>query len=107
MGQQDGVIGTDSDEPGGKHAGRLEDWQNEHDDDEHVPPRADGLNNPMSCNSSIGLDRDSIENMAEECDVVSLYKWDGKDLIIEWTFGESDRFSDMQAAVIAMRDNNV
>lgn len=69
--------------------------------------RSDGLNNPLSPNSGFGLDRRTLESVCEKSPIVEFYEWDGDTLVIDWTFGETDRFDDLQQALIAIQDNDV
>lgn len=70
--------------------------------------RNDGLNNPLSRNSGLGCSKRDVKRLCDRSAIVESYDDAANGgITIEWTFGGSDTFTDMQAAIIAIVANDV
>ena len=63
--------------------------------------RSDGLDNPLSPNSG-GANWPAAIAMAKESEAVTQYHKDEHGLVLIWCDGNSDRYADPQAAMIAI-----
>lgn len=68
-----------------------------------TPHRSDGLNNELSINSGIGCTWEAVSKMCEESEAVESYFQDDG-FWIQWVgIDGMDKFSDPQAAIIAIQ----
>ncbi len=75
------------------------------DQDDTMPFRSDGLNNPLSPNSGIGCTWDAVESMCEEADHVISYDRTGSKIEITYCDDSVGIYTDPQAAMCGINQS--